>query len=136
MTRSAKVKIHPEYSAQRRSHPPNPALESALRFVKDLHPEANSWGRVADLGCGKLRHYDIMASHSSELYLVDTEEQLSAIHSDGGVEYSVRQVAAKAWKQGKKVHVLTADEFATAKLNLDLIVCVAVLDVVLARTRS
>lgn len=136
MTRPAKVKIHPEYSAQRRSHPPNPALESALQFVKELRPEANSWGRVADLGCGKLRHYDMMAAHSSALYLVDTQEQLSAIHHDGGVEYNVHQVAAKARKQGKKIHVLTADEFASAELNLDLIVCVAVLDVVLARTRS
>ena len=136
MTRPAKVKIRPEYSAQRRSHPPNPALESALHFVKDLRPEANSWGRVADLGCGKLRHYDIMASHSTELYLIDTKEQLSAIHNDGRVEYSVHQVGAKARKHGKEIHVLTADDFASAELNLDLIVCVAVLDVVLARTRS
>ena len=136
MTRPVKLKIHPEFSAQRRSHPPNPGLELALHFVKDVRPEINGWGRVADLGCGKLRHYDIMRSHSAELYLVDTEEQLSAIHSDCGAEYCVYQEGAKARKHGKKVHVVTENEFASTKLNLDLIVCVAVLDVVLARTRS
>lgn len=136
MTKPAKPNIRPEFSAQRRSHPPNPALELAVHSVREVRPGTDGWGRVADLGCGKLRHFDIIAPHSAELFLVDTEEQLSTTHIDAGVEYSVRQVAAGARKHGRKVHALTVSEFATAELSLDLILCVAVLDVVPAVTRS
>jgi hypothetical protein len=87
------------------------------------------------LGCGKLRHYELLLSYSEELYLVDTQEQLSATHFDAGHEYCVRDVAQAARENGRKVYTLPAVEFAASKLGLDLVVCVATLDVVLPRTR-
>lgn len=136
MAKPTKIRIYPEFSAQRRSHPPNPALKTALAFLRQARPERKTWGRVADLGCGKLRHYDLLLPCSAELYLVDTEEQLSATHFDAGQEYCVRHVAETAREQGKKVHALSSAEFAVANLSLDLVVCVAALDVVVPRTRS
>jgi hypothetical protein len=93
-------------------------------------------GRVADLGCGKLRHYDLLLLSSHELYLVDTDEQLSATHSDAGQEYNIRRLAEDARARGRNVHALSSTEFALSKLGLDLVVCVAVLDVVVPRTRA
>jgi SAM-dependent methyltransferase len=136
MAKPTKIRIHPEFSAQRRSHPPNPALKAALAYVRQSRPESKTWGRVADLGCGKLRHYDLLLPCSSELYLVDTEIQLSASHVDAGQEYCVRDVAETAREQGKTVHTLTPAQFAASNLSLDLIVCVAALDVVVPRTRT
>lgn len=81
------INIRPEYSAQRRSHPPNPALKPALEFVQKARPDLKQLGKVGDLGCGKLRHYNVLAPCSDELYLIDTEDQLSATHFDAGEEY-------------------------------------------------
>jgi SAM-dependent methyltransferase len=136
MAKPVKVKIHPEFSAQRRSHPPNPSLKLALDFARQGSSPNKRWERVADLGCGKLRHYSLLSSCSDNLYLVDTHEQLSSIHIDGGQEFRVLDVAEKARECGKSVYALTADEFAKSNFDLDLIVCVAVLDVVTARSRS
>jgi hypothetical protein len=130
------INIRPEYSAQRRSHPPNPALKPALEFVHKARPDLKKLGKVGDLGCGKLRHYNVLAPCSDELYLIDTEDQLSATHFDAGEEYSVRKVAECARNHGKKVHVLSSSEFASSKLGLDLVVCIAVLDVVLPAVRQ
>ena len=93
-------------------------------------------GRVADLGCGKLRHYKSLVSSSDELFLVDTPQQLSATHSDNGQRYTISDVASGARVQRRIVHVMPFDDFAARKLYLDLIVCVAVLDVVLPKVRK
>jgi SAM-dependent methyltransferase len=135
MAKPTKIKIHPESSAQRRSQPANPALKLALAFVRHSRPEIKKWGRVADLGCGKLRHYDLLLPGSDELYLVDTQEQLSRLHADADQKYRITDVAATARENGKRVFALSSGDFADSSLNLDLIVCVAVLDVVAVRTR-
>lgn len=136
MAKPIKISIKSEFSAQRRSHPPNPSLKLALEFARQARPGMRRLGRVADLGCGKLRHYDLLAQVSDELYLIDTHEQLSSTHVDAGQRYSVRDIAAKELERGKKTYALTSEEFANSKLKLNLIFCVAVLDVVEARTRS
>jgi hypothetical protein len=130
------IRIRSEYSAQRRSHPPNPALKAALELIQKARPDLKQLGKVGDLGCGKLRHYNVLAPRSDELYLIDTEDQLSGAHFDVGEEYSVRKVAERARNHGKKVHVLSNSEFASSKLRLDLVVCIAVLDVVLPAVRQ
>ena len=91
---------------------------------------------MADLGCGKLRHYTLLLSRAQELFLVDTPEQLSATHFDGGEEYTILDVAKCARRKGRVVHATSFNDFASGNLGLDLIVCVAVLDVVLPRVRT
>lgn len=135
MSKRQKVDIHPEYSAQARSHPPNPSLETALEMVARRNGNVRKFGRVADLGCGKLRHYRQLAACSHELFLIDTPAQLSAKHVDKGLEYTVRSVAESAMTQRQKVQAMTFEDFSASHLNLDLVVCVAVLDVVLPYVR-
>jgi SAM-dependent methyltransferase len=135
MSTLRKVDIHPEYSAQTRSHPPNPTLETALETVARRNGNITKFGRVADLGCGKLRHYCRLAACSHELFLIDTPSQLSTTHTDKGVKYTVRSVAECAMAQGRKIQVMAFKDFAGSRLDLDLIVCVAVLDVVLPCAR-
>lgn len=135
MSKLQKVDIHPEYSAQGRSHPPNPTLERALENVACRNGNVRKFGRVADLGCGKLRHYRQLAACSDELFLIDTPAQLSAKHIDKGLEYTVRSVAECAMAQQQKVQAMAFRDFAASQLNLDLVVCVAVLDVVLPYVR-
>jgi SAM-dependent methyltransferase len=135
MKKLQKVDVHPEYSAQAKSHPPNPALQTALEAVARRGGNVRKFGRVADLGCGKLRHYRQLAACSGELFLIDTPEQLSAKHIDNGFEYTVYSVAERAPTQRQKVHAISFSDFATDSLSLDLVVCIAVLDVVLPHVR-
>ncbi len=43
---------------------------------------------MADVGCGKLRHFDSFFRLTRQLVLVDTENQLSNPHVDNGQEYT------------------------------------------------
>ena len=128
------INLRPEYSAQRRSHPPNPALFHAIEVIQTLRG-SKRLGKVADLGCGKLRHFDLLIRLADELFLIDTQNQLSANHEDLGKSYTVLQIAEKARKRGRKVQAVATDAFAKTKLSLDVIFCVAVFDVVPRHTR-
>ncbi len=128
------VNLRPEYSAQRRSHPPNPSLFDAIEAIQTLRG-SKRLGKVADLGCGKLRHFDLLIHLADELFLIDTKDQLSLNHKDFGKSYTVLQVAEKARKRGRKVQAVTTEAFAKATLGLDVIFCIAVFDVVPRQTR-
>ena len=130
------INIRPEYSAQRRSHPPNPALKPALEFVRKARTDLNELGKVGDLGCGKLRHYNVLAPRSDELYLIDTKAQLSAVHFDAGEEYQSVASPSVPAIAGRRFTYSQVREFASSKLGLDLVVCIAVLDVVLPAIRQ
>src|SRR5438552_5705223 len=101
--KTRKITIRPEYSAQRRSHRPNPALGMAIRAVG---LSGDHVGGIADLGCGKLRHYKVLAPKAGKLFLVDTPEQLYSPHVDGGVRYTIPGVAARASRRGRRVYVM------------------------------
>ncbi len=84
---------------------------------------------MADVGCGKLRHFDSFFRLTRQLVLVDTENQLSTPHVDNGQEYTVYNFARKFSTSKTKVLALSADRFADSRLALDVIFCVAVFDV-------
>ena len=97
-----KIEIRPEYSAQRRSHPTNIALRGALEYLGSASDQPRrALGRIADLGCGKLRHYCLL-SEAQEIVLVDTEHQVTTTHVDSGVSYTVRGFAEEERKKRKK----------------------------------
>jgi len=124
-----------EFSAQRRSHPPNPALRKALATVAEL---TGSWnlGRVADIGCGKLRHYKVLAKRAKALFLVDTEKQIAALHKDGKAQYTIPKIAEQARRRGRQVFAVTVQEFSVLPTTIDLVCCVAVFDVVTRQSRQ
>lgn len=129
----AKVRptISSEFSAQRRSHAPNPGLVGVLRSRGD-----KTLGVVADVGCGKLRHYSLLQPRSRKLFLVDTASQLDKAHTDAGVTYTVRAFAATERAKGRRVAAVDTSEFGRASLRLDTAFCVAVFDVVTRRVRK
>jgi SAM-dependent methyltransferase len=124
-----------EYSAQRRSHPPSPALPKAIAFLRSDGSDG-PLGTVADVGCGKLRHYRVLKDLATTLLLVDTERQMSREHSDGGTVYSIPRVAQAARKQGESVHALTFEELKASKRKIDVAFCIAVFDVVTRTVRK
>jgi len=130
------VIISSEYSAQRRSHPINPMLEIALHERKELRVHAENLGKVADLGCGKLRHFDVLLPESKFLALVDTRMQLSRRHVESGKEYTVEEIAQAAHSEERKVKTYTLSRFVREAPAMDTIVCVAVFDVVPPEVRT
>jgi SAM-dependent methyltransferase len=124
-----------EFSAQRRSHPPNPALKKALATVVELTGSADL-GPVADIGCGKLRHYKMLGRRAERLFLVDTERQMAAVHRDGKAHYTIPKIAAQARARGREVYAHTAQEFGLLPITVDLVCCVAVFDVVTRQSRQ
>lgn len=102
---------------------------SELRGSRDL-------GTVADIGCGKLRHYKILCRSAKALFLVDTERQMAATHRDGTISYTIPDVAAVARKRGRRVYALTVREFCDRRRCLDVAFCVAVFDVVVREQRQ
>jgi hypothetical protein len=128
-------RIVSEYSAQRRSHPPNPVVKNALAVLQDLTQRRNL-GVVADVGCGKLRHYVTLRRVAKKLLLVDTDKQLKATHHDSGAAYSIPAVAQSARRRGLEVFALTIEEFSCIKIAVDIAFAIAVFDVVLRKTRQ
>lgn len=109
---------------------------ASIKAIRALQDHKSKLGRVADLGCGKLRHYRILAPRSDELFLIDTPKQLSATHRDGDVSYTIYGFVDAARRRGRRVHVLSSQEFPLAQLKLDVVFCVAVFDVVLLKSRK
>lgn len=128
--------INPEYSAQRRSAPPNPAVSRAIDALRSRANGKLPRLRVADQGCGQLRHFKLLASISKELVLVDTSLQLRRPHKDGSQLFTVEEYAKQASTALLKVRTLPAERFATSNLRLDAVFCIAVWDVVLPPTRQ
>jgi SAM-dependent methyltransferase len=127
----SRIRLAPERSAQARSAPPNPLLLEALGIYGQMNGGLRDL-RIADQGCGQLRHFRLLAPISRELLLVDTEAQLSREHRDDASVFTVRGVAESEQRRrnSRIVRAVTAEEFQTSKHGLDLIVCVAVHDVV------
>jgi Methyltransferase domain len=123
-----------EFSAQRRSHPPNPALKTVLAVLPELIGR-NSLGTVADIGCGKLRHYRLLVKPAKKLFLVDTEKQLATTHRDKNQSYTVPQIAKLARENGRVVYALTVEQFRGIRNSVDVAFCVAVFDVITRERR-
>jgi SAM-dependent methyltransferase len=134
----AKIQLRTEYSAQGSRATPNPRLSVALDYLDEKVERDNSRWTVADHGCGRLRHLETLRSRFDRLVLIDQETQLSKTQMLFGKSTSIRSLAEELNRRDGKSRttVVSADEFEGTRLDLDLIVCVAVLDVVPPRTRE
>jgi len=129
------LKIVPEFTAQRMSHPPNPSLPSVISTLSTLGVMF-PLKTVADVGCGKLRHFKQLYAISKILYLVETEEQLRKVHVDGNRKYTIGQIAKSKSNHKRKVIPLSFCSFSSMSLSIDTIFCIAVFDVVLRNIRK
>ena len=64
-------------------------------------------GSVADLGCGKLRHYELLCVKTDTLFHVITEPQIAATHVDGAITYIIQQVAEHARHEDRQAHAIS-----------------------------
>ena len=132
--KSARPGISPEYSAQPTTARPNPML---VTCIGHLNEQGASTKRIADQGCGRLRHLATLLGPCQKLLLVDTEIQLFRSQAIAGVQTTIREYIARfVPPDGKTVRVMSCAEFADGALRLDAIFSVATMDVVLPETRK
>ncbi len=131
-----KIKVAPEYSAQPSVARATPLLEVSIKHIilNENTTELNSL-RVADYGCGKLRHLYIFRNYFDSIYLVDTKFQLSRTVKLFGEKTTITKYIATL-KTSNNIRILNGSEFESSELDLNAIFSIAVLDVVLPSTRT
>jgi len=131
----AKIKISPEYSAIPSVANPNPLLKVSIKYIL-LNENAGKLKslKIADYGCGKLRHLHMFLDYFNPIYLVDTQFQLSRMLKLFGEKTKIKKYINEL-KTSKKLIALKDSEFESSRLGLDLIFSIAVFDVVLSKTR-
>jgi SAM-dependent methyltransferase len=129
------ARLSPEHSAQANRAPPNPCVAHGVAALRQI--TAKKRLRIADQGCGKLRHLSLLARASRELVLVETPDQLDSTHIENGRPLRIRDlVRVESARRGIRMRVLAAPIFDRTKLGLDAVFNVAVLDVVPRVTRE
>lgn len=119
-----------ELSARPMDAAANPALPVLIARLEELLG-ARPW-RLADQGCGRLRHLEILR-RLGRLYCVDIGERLDARTELQGSQTTVRAFVGALGDSG--VSVVDAEAFAESRLGLDVVVNVATLDIVPPRER-
>lgn len=133
----ARVTIKSSYSAQPSSSKPNPFVEKSILHIADNSFITKSLQllKVADQGCGKLRHLPVFARYFRRIVLVDTMDQLSRRQKLFDVDdITIAEYIGTAKR--KDVSLISADRFARTRLALDLIFNVCVLDVEVPHLRD
>ena len=132
-------KLNSAYSAQQSRARPNPLLEATIRFIfrNGLASEQSRTPRIADQGCGKLRHLPLFRKYFDQIYLVDTRFQLERRQKLFSVDdTTILEYVCTKRDHGKKVLALSDVEFDRVSLNLDIVFNVAALDVETPRARK
>jgi hypothetical protein len=135
----ARIEINSAYSAQPSTAKPNPFVEVAIRHCLEnglLSRDSNK-PRIADQGCGKLRHLTILCRYFDTIYLIDKEFQLNLSQRlfdlDGT---SIKEYISSLKMSGKKFNVLSSLDFDSSKLNLDIVFNICVFDVEVPKIRK
>jgi len=133
---SIKTQLRSENSAQSEVGPPNPFVVKAISYIRRL----GGWNRavrsqkIADQGCGRLRHLKIFRQYFKHIALIDTELQLSRIRdSHRSLGSTSRRVSRKTCDG---ICLFNSESFAQSRLHLDAIFCACVFDVVPPTIRS
>jgi len=137
-TKRAGRRVSAEHSAQPSTARPNPMVRPALEWVAaNMCPRlAAGAARIADQGCGRLRHLGTLRPHAREVHLVDTAAQLGRRQRLFGRTTSITEYAPRLSDSSAGVSVATVTAFRTGTLSLDCVVCVAVYDALPPGPRS
>lgn len=130
----AMIKISSEYSALPNAKKPNPMLRKAIEYLagqRDFKGEM----KVADQGCGALRHLKVMLESYDNIYLIDTREQFNRTHIIDGAKTTIPAYVSNLKLPNKQISLMTNTQFSRASLNLDTIFNICAFDVVLPKTR-
>jgi len=132
------IKVDSSYSAQPSIAKPNPFIIKAIEHIinRELLALNDKDAKVADQGCGKLRHFNILCQYFNTIYFVDTESQLSRHQTLFGLKTNIRECINNLKINGKSLSVLSDVDFTCSNLNLDIIFDLCVFDVVLPEIRK
>lgn len=128
------IKICPEYSTQPNAQKPNPMLRKALEYL------VQRWGypnekKVAEQGCGALRHLKQMLETFDYIYLIDTKQQFDRSHTIEGVKTTIPDYVKSLQLPNKQVVLMANTEFLATSISLDAIFNICTFDVNLPETR-
>ncbi len=131
-----RVAILPENSAQGMTAPLNPFVERLILHLKSSLPTNRGlWSlRVADQGCGKLRHLKTLRKHFRTALLVDTNFQIKRTQNLGGRWTSLEEYVGQN-RGSNRLLVVDRKTFGRLRLGLDVILCCCVFDVVPPESR-
>ena len=133
-----KIKISSEYSAQSSITRPNPLFLKSVRYILDngfISKRADSL-KIADQGCGKLRHLNILCLCFNTIYLIDTDFQLKRKQTLFGEKTNIKEYVNSLKIAGKNLFVLSDMDFNSSNLGLDIIFNICVFDIELPKTRK
>ena len=132
-------KINSAYSAQPSLVKPNPFLPVAIEYIfkNGLISKVPSKIRVADQGCGKLRHLKLLTQYFDHIYLIDTEFQLSRPQKlFGKSDITIKGYVDTLNIHGKEISVVSDVSFNSTRLNLDIVFNICVFDIEIPKVRK
>jgi phospholipid N-methyltransferase len=132
-----RLEIHPENSAQGTNSRPNPFVQPILeRLATEKQFTLRPKVKLVDLGCGKLRHLEICRGFAKHIVLVDTKTQIERVQKFGNMNCTMKQYIDSIESSALKIDIVTIEEFERQHHNADIVLSVAVMDVVLKDART
>ena len=118
-----KYNISSEYTAQASIFQPNRMVKLAIGSL--YHDKGckvvSKHSKVADQGCGKLRHLGILTGFFQRIYLVDQHSQLARKQTlFGNSNTNIVDYVKKKFGNGH-ISTMPSTKFSKTKLNLDLV---------------
>lgn len=134
----ARVKINSSYSAQPSIVRPNPLFSKVIDHIinNDIFGNNLSKLKVADQGCGKLRHLKPLLRYFNSIYLIDTVFQLNRLQRlFGKNQTSINDYIGSLKTNNEELKVISNIDFNSSRYNLDIVFNICVFDVELPSTR-
>lgn len=134
----AKFNIRSECAAQASIFQPNRMVRLAIESLcrNKSCKVVSRQSKVADQGCGKLRHLKVLAESFQRIHLVDQQVQLTRKQTlFGKSNTTIIDYVKKKFKNGH-VSIVPSTKFAKTKLNLDVILNACTFDVVTPNSRK
>lgn len=130
------IKIFPENSAQGTYARPNPFVRPLLeKLTAEKRFGLTAKIKLVDLGCGKLRHLEICKEFARHLILVDTRRQIERVQKLGHMTCTMKQYIESIADKKLKIDIVPIDDFENQECGADVVLSVAVMDVVLKQAR-
>ena len=133
----AKVKIQSEYTAQASIQKPNKMMRLSLEhLLSNYNGKSVKFQKVADQGCGKLRHLPVLLEFFEKIFLIDQSVQLCRKQNIFGINNITINDYIKNHCPAKRVLAVSSTEFSKSNLRLDVVVNICTFDVVLPNVRK
>jgi SAM-dependent methyltransferase len=131
------IKIQPEYSAQATHSKPNRFVKKALeKLYTDKQYSLKTIDTLVDLGCGKLRHLNILREYSKNIFLVDTKFQIERRQKFGDILCTMHEYLESVISPDETIKEVETKDFEKQQNNVDAVFSIGVMPVVLEADRK